>query len=205
MTHDIKISLFRTSCNTSDQDNLFNVAINSCPQTKPFMEKSKSIYGVDLVVSDDKQNIFFCYTRPEYFDSWDAESYFKSLLSCLQQHNVSQLFVPDLKNDRTCKLLPNEQQRITSYLAEIYNCQIIICENKVKYPQPSEIPSILKTYHDEPISGHRGITETTRKIREEYFWKGMTNDIKNYVDSCLVCQRNKIHRKTFQAPMVITS
>lgn len=192
-------------CNHSEQDNIFNEAIRSCSRTKPFLEKTKSLYDVDLVISNENQNLFFCTTRPNYFDPWDSESYFKALLSCLQQSNIQNLSVHDLKDDSTCKLVGNEQLRITAYLADLYNCDITICQNNIRYPKPEEISNILKTFHDEPLSGHRGIVETTRKIRDEYFWKGMTNDIKNYVDSCVTCQRNKIQRKSFQAPMVITS
>lgn len=169
------------------------------------MEKLKSLYDVDLLISNDKQNLFFSCTRPTHFDFWDSESYFKSLMSCLQHNNVDNLYVPDLKHDQTCQLRGNEQFKITAYLSELYDCNIAICENKVKYPNTEEIPTILKTYHDQPVSGHRGVLETTRKIRDEYFWKGMSNDIKNYIESCITCQRNKIQRKTFQAPMVITS
>lgn len=193
------------SCQLSDQNVICNDALNLCSQVEPYLNKPKSLYDADILISNLKQNLFFCPTRPTHFDPWDSESYFKSLLSCLQQNKIESLHIPDLKNDPTCKLKGNEQLRITAYLADLYECDITICQNNVKYPKPEEIPDILKTYHDEPLSGHRGILETTRKIRDEYFWKGMTNDIKNYVDSCVTCQRNKIQRKNFQAPMVITS
>lgn len=26
----------------------------------------------------------------------------------------------------------------------------------------------------------------------ELYWKGMKKDVKNYVDSCLICQKNKV-------------
>lgn len=193
------------SCQLSDLNDLFTEAINSCSQVEPYLEKSKSLYDTNLLISNEKQNLYFSVTRPTHFDPWDCESYFKSLLSCLQENNIQTLVVPDLKNDKTCKILGNDQLRITAYLAELYDCEITICENRVEYPKADEIPTILKTYHDEPLSGHRGIVETTRKIREDYFWKGMTDDIKHYIESCVTCQRNKIQRKNFQAPMVITS
>lgn len=205
LDHRHKDIFIPTSCIHSDQNDLSKEALSLCSGVEPYVDKIKNLYDADLLVSNERQNLIFCCTRPSHFDPWDSESYFKALLSCLQQHNISHLFVPDLKNDHTCKLVNNEQLRITAYLAESYNCEITICENKVRYPKAEEIPSILKTYHDEPLSGHRGIIETTRKIRDEFFWKGMTNDIKNYVDSCITCQRNKIQRKSFQAPMVITS
>lgn len=73
-------------------------------------------------------------------------------------------------------------------------------------------PKYLKTYHNEPLFGHRDIIETNRKIREIYFLKNITGDINNYVNSCELCQytiynyvNNKIQRKSFKAPMVLTS
>lgn len=145
----------------------------------PFLEKPKVLYDVDLLVSNDKQDIFLACTRPKHFDPWHSESYFKALLSCLQNHELKTLYVPCLKNDNTSKLQGNQQLHITSYLADYYDCEITICENKVICPNPEDIPNILKLYHDEPLSGHRGVVETTRKIRSEYFWKDMSDDIKN--------------------------
>lgn len=193
------------SCQLSDSNNICNEALHLCSQTQPFENKPKTLYDVELLNSNEGQNIYFCCTRPTHFDPWDSESYFKSLLCCLQHNEIKTLYVPDLRYDNTCKLQGNEQLQITAYLADAYECDIVICENRVQYPTLDEIPNILKMCHDEPLSGHRGILETTRKIRNAYFWKNMSNDIKNYIDSCLTCQRNKIQRKNFQAPMVITS
>lgn len=193
------------SCQLSDKNDLFNEAISMCSLVEPYLEKSRSLYDADLLLSNKNQNIIFGCSRPNHFDPWDSESYFKTLLNCLQNHNLQTLTVPNLKNDSTCKMRGNEQLHITAYLADIYNCKITICENKIKYPTAEEIPNILKTYHDDPLAGHRGITETTRKIRSEYFWKGMTETIKDYINNCQTCQRNKIQRSTYKAPMVITS
>lgn len=194
-----------SSCELSDKNDLFNEAISMCSQVDPYLNKVKELYDVDLLVSDKNQNIIFGCLRPTHFDSWNSESYFKILLNCLQNYSLKSLHIPDLKNDHTCKLKGNEQLHITAYLADVYECKITICENKVKNPTSEEIPEILKTFHDDPLAGHRGIVETTRKIRTEYFWKGMSDTIKNYIENCQVCQRNKIQRKTYKAPMVITS
>lgn len=127
-----------------------------CSQVDPYLEKPKTLYDADLLISNFKQNIIFGCTRPTHFDSWDSESYFKALLSCLQNHNINTLYVPDLKNDPTCKLQGNEQLHITAYLADTYKCNITICESRIKYPTPDEIPEILKSFHDDPLAGHRG-------------------------------------------------
>lgn len=55
------------SCQLSDQNNIFNEAIESCSQTKPYLEKPKSLYDVDLLISDKNQNLYLCPTRPYTF------------------------------------------------------------------------------------------------------------------------------------------
>ncbi|CAF1177328.1 unnamed protein product [Didymodactylos carnosus] len=47
---------------------------------------------------------------------------------------------------------------------------------------------IIKIYHDTPVTGaHFGRDRTTSKIKQRYFWPSMINDIKNHVQSCLLC------------------
>ena len=50
---------------------------------------------------------------------------------------------------------------------------------------------ILKTYHDNPLSRHRGYFKTYKKIREIFTWKGLKKEVLKYTNECLVCQKNK--------------
>lgn len=50
---------------------------------------------------------------------------------------------------------------------------------------------IFHLYHDIPISGHRGGERTYLTISRDYFWKGITKDVKYYVRTCDACQHNK--------------
>ena len=50
--------------------------------------------------------------------------------------------------------------------------------------------------YDEPTKGHPRVYRTTELVKQRYWWKGMSKDIKNYVKSCPVCQVMKSdHRK----------
>ena len=50
---------------------------------------------------------------------------------------------------------------------------------------------VLDSYHDTLLGGHMGIANTTEKIREKYCWRGMTEDVKKWVNSCQRCQLSK--------------
>lgn len=69
---------------------------------------------------------------------------------------------------------------------------------KLVIPPESKL-EILKQNHDEVA--HLGITKTVNRISENYFWKNMRDDIKDYVRSCVVCKASKPVTINTQAPM----
>ncbi|CAG8696004.1 6142_t:CDS:2, partial [Cetraspora pellucida] len=48
---------------------------------------------------------------------------------------------------------------------------------------------ILYNLHSSPLSGHFGIKKTVVKAMEHYYWSTIGRDIKNYIETCDVCQR----------------
>jgi hypothetical protein len=49
-------------------------------------------------------------------------------------------------------------------------------------------PVLFKCYHTSPLGGHLGVFKTIQKIRENFIWKAMDNDISARVRSCTVCE-----------------
>lgn len=60
---------------------------------------------------------------------------------------------------------------------------------------------ILRTYHDKPFSGHGGIQRTTDSISRDFYWEGMHEDIKQYVQACVSCSKRKFPPKGQRAPL----
>ena len=50
---------------------------------------------------------------------------------------------------------------------------------------------IMQELHSTPYSAHPGIQRTLGKVRRSFFWKGMTGDIRSFVENCPVCQMEK--------------
>lgn len=70
-------------------------------------------------------------------------------------------------------------------------------DGRIIIPNDSEIRlKLLEMFHDNPIAGHQGVIRTLELVSNEYYWSGMKNTVKNFVDSCEVCQRSKGHKQT---------
>ena len=50
---------------------------------------------------------------------------------------------------------------------------------------------ILHDNHDIPLAGHQGYDRTYELIQRDYYWRNMAKNIREYVLSCDLCQRNK--------------
>ena len=53
---------------------------------------------------------------------------------------------------------------------------------------------ILHNNHDSKIAGHFGIYQTLERLKHNYHWHRMEEDIKDYVQACDTCQRDKLSR-----------
>ena len=50
---------------------------------------------------------------------------------------------------------------------------------------------ILQEFHDIPSGRHAGINRTLALIVAQFWWKGLSTDVGNYVRGCLICQQAK--------------
>lgn len=68
--------------------------------------------------------------------------------------------------------------------------------NKCAYVPNSQaiISEIMRINHDNPQGGHFRLQRTLEAVSRKYYWRGMRQDIKEYVDSCDRCQRIATHR-----------
>lgn len=61
--------------------------------------------------------------------------------------------------------------------------------------------SIIKSYHNPPLSSHSGMRKTLDKIKRHYFWPNMVPEVRNFVRKCEVCKECKAPNATLRPPM----
>lgn len=68
----------------------------------------------------------------------------------------------------------------------------LLYKNRVVIPKQSYvIPILLREYHDSVVGGHTGEVKTYLRIAVDWYWVGMKDQVKEYVQQCQVCQQNK--------------
>ena len=70
-------------------------------------------------------------------------------------------------------------------------------EGRIYVPNNKDIKEkILKEHHDPADIGHPGQHRMQELIKRTYWWPGLKEDIKKYVQGCVKCQQNKMqHQK----------
>jgi hypothetical protein len=66
---------------------------------------------------------------------------------------------------------------------------------EVPWLPSSLVTEILYLYHDHPISGHFGINRMFHKLREQFFFPRMYDQVKKYIRSCTMCSQFNVQRQ----------
>jgi len=67
-------------------------------------------------------------------------------------------------------------------------------EGKVYVPKDEKLRAeIVRLHHDTPIGGHGGQWKTVELVTRNFWWPGITKEVKRYVKGCDACQHNKNH------------
>jgi len=65
-------------------------------------------------------------------------------------------------------------------------------ERKVYMPKNENLQvEIIRLHHDTPIGGHGGQWKTVELVTHNFWWPGVTKEVKRYVEGCDACQQNK--------------
>jgi len=60
---------------------------------------------------------------------------------------------------------------------------------------------VMQLAHDVPMSGHLGVRKTTDRLWADFYWPGISGDVRRYCSSCDACQRSMPKGKQAKAPL----
>ena len=82
--------------------------------------------------------------------------------------------------------------------------KITVCQGILKYILEEDRDDIFNDCHNSTIVGHGGTAKTIARIKQNYFWENMHDEISNRIRRCLKCQLKKYRRETKRHPLLIT-
>lgn len=133
-----------------------------------------------------------------YVNQFNKNDKFNELLIeyCLPKANYYCFFPTDT--------LYNEFSKYIISISNVNSPKFYRCTTQVTYIlDKDQRINQIQNYH-EGKSNHRGIAETTEHIKRKYYWKGISNDIKNYIDNCQICKKHKYNRHPIKQPLNLT-
>ena len=71
-------------------------------------------------------------------------------------------------------------------------------EGKVYIPKNEKLRAeVIRLHHNIPVGGHGEQWKTTELVTRNFWWPGVSREVKQYIEGCDTCQRNK---NRMQAP-----
>jgi len=65
---------------------------------------------------------------------------------------------------------------------------IMYKEGKVYVPKDNRLRAeIIRLHHDTPVGGHGGQWKTVELVTQNFWWSGITKEVKQYVEGCNAC------------------
>ena len=70
-----------------------------------------------------------------------------------------------------------------------------------KVVKPDDVLTVLRENHDVPQAGHLGRDKTLDRIRQNYEWPGMTQDVRSFVENCEIWVKVKYNQKPLKGQL----
>ena len=82
----------------------------------------------------------------------------------------------------------------------------ILCDTSTGLPRPFVPRPFRRSVFDLLHSlSHPGVKATIRLVTSRYLWPGMKADVRTWAQSCIACQRSKVHRHTVAPLSTVTT
>jgi len=79
-------------------------------------------------------------------------------------------------------------------------------EGKVYVPKDDQLRmKIIRLHHDTLVGGHGKQWKTVELVTRDFWWPGITKEVKRYVEGCDACQRNKNHTEQLAGKLMPNS
>ena len=83
---------------------------------------------------------------------------------------------------------------------------LMLKEEKVYVPKDEKLRAeVIRLHHDMPVGGHGGQWKTAELVTRNFWWPGVTREVKWCVEGCNACQRNKNQTQLLAGKLMLNS
>jgi hypothetical protein len=158
-----------------------------------------------LYVRQEDRYIIYLVTKAKYWQKPNLEDMYKTLNNLVQlckTLKIDKLAIPHLGSG--CDGLDwSEVKTMVKFL--FYNVDIEVKIYSKSDLTGEEKQQIITDHHTNPLGGHRGIDQTIKRIKIQFDWDNLTEDVKKFVSACQLCQINKGSNHNVKQPMIIST
>lgn len=80
---------------------------------------------------------------------------------------------------------------------------VIIWKGRIMLPNDSQLLKMIMTeFHASKVGGHAGTTRTIVRINAQFYWPKMREDIRKFVQECVICQQAKVTHSLLPAGLL---
>ncbi len=114
-----------------------------------------------------------------------SSKFIVELIKILQQEDK---FAVKLRADETMNIWKNDVEAWTLNSQEMieYNESLYVSEDL------SVREELLKRHHDDSLTRHFDADKISKLLNRKYYWKSMIKNVKEYINTCNICQRVKM-------------
>lgn len=137
--------------------------------------------------------------KPEHFEHGRIVLY-SSRLQMLPKVRFDDMFLDTVRNyGRNDPAYTEEISRCASGNPSRPDAEqvdgVLYVQGRLAIPDSLDLRvQIMESEHDSKVAGHMGMDKTLELIKRNFFWKGMSNQISDFVRSCPICQAVKAPR-----------
>lgn len=129
----------------------------------------------------------------------------EKLIQRMNKERIKELALP--RNDKIFDhITVNEFKETFNEIQRKHNSKeltIILYDPPIRINESHKMNDIIKEHHLTAYGGHIGIKRCIAKIKQKYVWKNMRKMIKEFINNCETCMKNK-HQKYTKEPLVLT-
>ena len=169
----------------------FNFILKHVPESK--MGKTNSLSRkLDWEVGVEKDNEDEILVKPEWLEVRKTEKVEVTIEEVDLLEKVKQL---KIKDNEVIKAVEEMKQAGVKMLRDKKWREvngIMYKEEKLYVPKDEKLRAeIIQLHYDILAGGHKGQQKTVELVTRNFWWSGVTKEVKQYVEECDTCQQNK--------------